>query len=132
VAALPALVVLVVVLVGVVAVAATGSIPDGSNSSRTPSATLLDMLFTLWIVAVVAGGILLVYGLLQRQAIARQVASHRYPRVSVLAWVAFWSFLALLVWAFTRYRPRGFNPVDEEPPFEYQDSHPRPFRTTRR
>jgi Domain of unknown function (DUF4129) len=122
--ALPALVVLV--LVGVVAVAATGSIPDGSNSSRTPSASLLDMLFTLWIVAVVAGGILLVYGLLQRQASARQVASRRYPRVSVLAWVAFWSFLALLVWAFTRYRPRGFNPVEEEPPFGIPGQPPPP------
>jgi hypothetical protein len=84
------------------------------------------MLFTLWIVAVVAGGILLVYGLLQRQAIARQVASRRYPRVSVLAWVAFSGFLALLVWAFTRYRPRGFNPVDEEPPFGIPGQPPPP------
>ncbi len=84
--ALPALVVLA--LVAVVAVAATGSVPSGSNSSRAPSETLLDTLFTLWIVAVAAGGILLVYGLVQRQAIAEQMASGRYRRVSVLAWVA--------------------------------------------
>jgi uncharacterized protein DUF4129 len=122
--ALPAFVVLV--LVAVVAVAATGSIPDGSNSSRAPSATLLDMLFTLWIVAVVAGGILLVYGLLQRQAIAQQVATGRYPRVSVLAWLAFWTFFAVMVLAFTRWRPRGFYPVEEEPPFGIPGQPPPP------
>jgi hypothetical protein len=113
--ALPALV--VVVLVGVVAVAASGSVPSGSNSSRRPSATLLDMLFTLWIVAIVAGAILLAYGLLQRQAIAKQLAASSYPRVSVLAWVAFTGFLTLVIWAFTRWRPRGLHPVDEEQPF---------------
>jgi hypothetical protein len=122
--ALPALV--VVVLVGLVAVAATGSVPEGSNSSRAPSTTLLDMLFTLWIVAVAAGAILLVYGLLQRQAIARQLATTRYPRVSVLAWVAFASFLALLVWAFTKWRPRGLHPVDEEKPFGQPGQPPLP------
>jgi Domain of unknown function (DUF4129) len=113
--ALPALIVLV--LVAVVAVAATGSVPRGSNDSRAPSATLLDTLFTLWIVAVVAGGILLVYGLLQRQAIARQIALGGYPRVSILAWVAFASFLAVAVWAFTKWRPRGFNNAEEESVF---------------
>jgi len=113
--ALPALVVLV--LVGVVAVAATGSIPDGSNSSRAPSATLLDMLFTLWIVAVVAGGILLVYGLLQRQAIARQMAVGGYRRVSILGWVAFAGFLAIAVWALSKRRVRGLNVFTEESVF---------------
>lgn len=113
--ALPALVVLV--LVGIVAVAATGSIPDGSNSSRAPSGTLLDMLFTLWIVAVVAGGILLVYGLLQRQAIARQMAVGGFRRVSVLGWVAFAGFLAIAVWALSKRRVRGLNVFGEESVF---------------
>ncbi len=123
-AALPALVVLV--LVAVVAVAATGSVSRGSSESRSPSATFLDTLFTLWIVAVVAGGVLLVYGLLQRQAIAKQIAHRRHPRVSVLAWVAFWGFLTFAIWVFTRWRPRGFNPVDEERPFGTPGQPPLP------
>jgi Domain of unknown function (DUF4129) len=112
---LPALIVLV--LVAVVAVAASGSLPRGSSASRAPSTTLLDTLFTLWIVAVVAGGVLLVYGLMQRQAVAKQMATAGYPRVSAVAWIVFFSFLAVLVSAFWRWRPSGFNVVDEERPF---------------
>jgi uncharacterized membrane protein YidH (DUF202 family) len=114
-AALPALVVFA--LVAIVAVAATGSVPRGSNESRAPSETLLDTLFTLWIVTIVAGGILLVYGLLQRQAIAKQVARSRYRRVSVVEWLALWTLLVVVVWAFTRRRPHGFSPANEESPF---------------
>jgi hypothetical protein len=109
--------VLIVVLVAVVAVAATGSVPTGSNASRTPSATLLDMLFTLWIVAVVLGGVLLVYGLLQRQAIAQQLARGGYPRVSMIAWVVFATFLAIAVWMLSRRRPHGLNVFEEESVF---------------
>ena len=69
--ALPALIVLV--LVAVVAVVATGSVSRGSSVTRAPSRTLLDALFTLSLLAVVAGAILLVYGLFQRKEIARQI-----------------------------------------------------------
>jgi hypothetical protein len=113
--ALPALIVLV--LVAVVAVAASGSVPRGSSASRPPSTTLLDTLFTLWMVAVVAGGVLLVYGLLQRQAVAKQLATLGHPRVSAVAWIVFFGLLAVLVSAFWRWHPRGFDVIDEERPF---------------
>jgi hypothetical protein len=83
---LPAVAVLT--LVTVVAVAATGSTPHGSDRSRAPSDVLLDALFTLWLVALAAGGVLLVYGLTQRKAIAQELASGRYRRFSLLASLA--------------------------------------------
>ncbi len=104
---------LVVALVAVVAVAATGSVPRGSNASRAPSDTLLDTLFTLWIVAIVAGGILLVYGLTQRRAIAKQVASGRYQRFSVIGWIGVVCFTVVAYWGLRRYRPAGQGPADE-------------------
>lgn len=113
--ALPALIVLV--LVAVVAVASTGSVSRGSNASRAPSETLLDTLFTLWIVALIAGAILLVYGLAQRQAIAKQIASHRYPRFSPLAWVILVSLGTVAYWALRQRTPRGQQTVDEESVF---------------
>jgi Domain of unknown function (DUF4129) len=94
-AALPALVVLV--LVAVVAVAATGSVPRGSNESRAPSDTFLDLLFTLSIAAVIAGGVLLVYGLMQRKAIAKQMAIGRYPRFTLASFLVSASLLAVIV-----------------------------------
>ena len=112
--ALPALVVLV--LVAVVAVAATGSVPRGSNESRAPSDTLLDTLFTLWIVAVVAGGILLVYGLTQRKAIAKQLALG-YPRSTVASFLVFVGVLAVTVRLFSNWSPRRQETADEEAVF---------------
>jgi hypothetical protein len=109
--ALSALVVLA--LVAVVAVASTGSVPQGSSSSRAPSDTLLDTLFTLWIAAVVAGAILLVYGLTQRQAIAKQIASNRYPRMSVLAFVVLVGLATVAYSALRRWKPQGQDPADE-------------------
>ena len=100
-------------LVAVVGVASTGSVSGGSSSSRPPSETFLDTIFTLWIVAVVAGGILLLYGLLQRQAIAKQVASGRYPRMSVLAFVTLVSLATVGYWALRQWTPHGREPPDE-------------------
>ena len=108
--ALPALIVFA--LVAVVAVAATGSVPRGSNESRAPSATFLDTLFTLGIVAVVAGGVLLVYGLMQRKAIARQIASGRYPRFTLASFLLSVGVLVVVVWLFKN--PDGRTNVDEE------------------
>lgn len=85
--ALPALVVLA--LVAVVAVASTGSTPGGSAATRTPSETLYDILFTLGLVAVALGCVIFVYGLMQRKAIQREVASGRYRRTTLLGWVTF-------------------------------------------
>ncbi len=85
---LPALAVLA--LVGVVAIASTGSAPDaGSNDSRPPAESFLDTLFSLGLVAVVAGAVLLLYGLTQRKAIAREVATGRYRRFGMLSTLVF-------------------------------------------
>ena len=102
---LPTLVVLA--LVAVVAVAATGSTPGGSNTVRPPSEslldTLLDTLFSLGLVAVVAGGVLLLYGLTQRRAIAQEIASGRYRRTSLVGWLAFLALFA--AFAYFRHSP---------------------------
>jgi hypothetical protein len=109
----------VLALVTVVAIAATGSTPHGSDRSRAPSDTLLDALFTLCLVAAAAGGVLLVYGLTQRKAIAQELASGRHRRASLGALVAFVLVLAVVV-RIARYlnlRPtvRG---AEEEPPVD--------------
>jgi hypothetical protein len=104
--ALPVLVVLA--LVAVVAIASTGSVQQGSSASRTPSDALLDTLFTLSILAVVAGGVLLVYGLAQRQAVAREMALGRYPRfglVTFLVWMVCLGGLVLLIQRAHRPQP---------------------------
>ncbi len=114
---LPALVVLA--LVAIVGIAATGSTPHGSDRSRAPSDSFLDALFTLWLVAAAAGGVLLVYGLMQRKAIAQELASGRYRRTSLGAWVAFVLVLTLVV-GIARYlnlRPKPRRAVEEEPTF---------------
>jgi hypothetical protein len=123
---LPALAVLV--LVGVVAIVATGSTPHGSGESRRPSDTLLDTLFTLYLLGIVAGGCLLVYGLFQRDAIRRQVASGRYRRAPVTAWI-----LAFLVFAgFTYFRARHWKPPAQNPTDEQVFPGPLPRQGTTR
>jgi hypothetical protein len=114
---LPALVVLA--LVTVVAIAATGSTPHGSDRSRAPSDTLLDALFTLWLVATAAGGVLLVYGLAQRKDIAQQMAARRYPRFTLASFLVFALLLAVIVRLFSNsWRPWGRQTTDEEPTFD--------------
>jgi hypothetical protein len=113
---LPTLVVLG--LVALVAIASTGSTPRGSDDVRPPSESLLDTLFSLGIVAVVGGGVLLLYGLMQRKAIAQEVASGRYRRTSLLGWLAFVAiFTALSYWRIQGWNPPAQQAVDEEPPF---------------
>jgi hypothetical protein len=114
---LPALAVLA--LVTVVGIAATGSTPHGSDRSRAPSDTLLDALFTLWLVAAAAGGVLLVYGLTQRKAIAQQMASRRYPRFTLASFLVFALLVAVIVRLFSHaWRPFGRDTANEEPPFD--------------
>src|SRR4249919_69993 len=101
--ALPALAVLV--LVGIVAIASTGSTSRGSNASRPPSDTLLDTLFSLGLVTVLAGGVLLVYGLMQRKAIAREIASGRYRRTTLVGYLAFFGiFVAFSYWRLSHWK----------------------------
>lgn len=104
-AALPALV--VVALVAIVAIASTGSTPGGSSATRPPSQALFDAVFSIGLVGVVAGGVLLVYGLLQRKAIQREIATGRYRRTTVLTYVvAMAAFTALFYWGLIRWEPQ--------------------------
>ena len=62
----------VLTAVVVVALAARGSTPSGDNRTRRPSDTLIDVLFSLYVVALVAGGLLFLY----------MLALHRHARVT--------------------------------------------------
>ena len=110
---LPALVVLA--LVAVVGIAATGSTPSGSGDTRTPSDSLFDTFFTLALIAVVAGGVLLVYGLTQRKAIADEVASGRYRRTSVVTYFVFFACcMAFAYWRLKSRTPPPFTKAEEQ------------------
>jgi hypothetical protein len=94
--ALPALVVLA--LVAVVGIASTGSTPGGTDDTRPPSESLLDTLFSLWLVAIAISGLVFLYGLTQRKAIAVEVASGRYRRTGLVAWVVFVGVFTVLAY----------------------------------
>ena len=81
----------VLVLVGIVAVASTGSTPSGTSESRPPGDVVLDTFFSLALLALIPAAALLVYGLMQRRAIARELASGRYRRMGV------WGYLVLVL-----------------------------------
>ena len=72
---LPALAVLA--LIGVVAIAASGAVPGGSNRTRTPPDVLFDTIFSLFVLALIPAAILLVYGLMQRRAVAEEYSKHK-------------------------------------------------------
>jgi Domain of unknown function (DUF4129) len=77
-------------LVGIVAIAAGGSTSTGGPGSRAPAATLVDTILSLGVVALVPGAVLLIYGLTQRQAIAREMAAaKRFRRLSFTGFVLF-------------------------------------------
>jgi Domain of unknown function (DUF4129) len=109
--ALPATVVLA--LVAIVAIAASGSTPRGSGTTRPPADSLLDMFFTFGLVAIVAGGVLMVYGLTQRKAIARQMATGRY-RSSLVGWIV----LAGAYAAIWYLRPNRLGLTESDPGIE--------------
>ena len=120
---LPALVVLG--LVAVVAIASTGSTPGGSSETRPPSESLLDTFFTLGLVGVVVGGVLLLYGLTQRKAIAREVAKGRIPRFGLLSTLALLGFFtAVTYWRFRNWEPPA--PAEEEGDFAFPGPTPVP------
>ena len=120
---LPALVVLG--LVALVAIASTGATQSGSGETRQPSESLLDALFTLGLVAVFAGGVLLLYGLTQRQAIAREAARGRIPRFGLLSTLALLGFFtAVTYWRFGKWKPS--TPTEEEGDFAFPGPGPVP------
>jgi hypothetical protein len=89
----------VVALVTVVAVAATGSTPGGTNATRPPAEALYDAIFTVMLIAVAIGGVLFVYGLAQRKAIAAEVAKGKVRRMGIVGYLAFFAiFTAFSYW----------------------------------
>jgi len=94
---LPAVAVLA--LVAVVAVAATGSTPSGSSATRTPGHIVLDTIWSLMVLSLVPAAAIFVYGLMQRKAIAREIASGRYRRRGFLGLLAFVG-LFIVAWYF--------------------------------
>ena len=115
---LPALAVLG--LVAVVAIAATGSTSGGDGSTRPPSESLFDTIFSLGLVAVALGGVLLLYGLTQRKAIAREMASGRYRRTSLVGFLAFFSLFT----AFTYWRLSEWSGPSEDPEADQELAFP--------
>lgn len=114
---LPVLVVLA--LVAVVAIAATGSTPIGDDQTRPPSQSLFDAIFTLLAIAVAVGGVLLLYGLAQRKAIAREIASGRYRRFSIVGFLVFFAlFTAISYWRLTTWNPAESGEEQEFAPGE--------------
>ncbi len=95
-ALLPALVVLA--LVAIVAVASTGSTPAGTDASRAPHETILDTILSIGMLMLVPAAIIFVYGLMQRKAIQRQIASGRYPRSGLGVFFGFLVVLCFLSW----------------------------------
>ena len=65
-----------------VAVAARGSTSTGDSSTRKPSDALLDVLFTMYLVALVAGVVMFVYLLVLRRKVKAQTG--KAPRKSLL------------------------------------------------
>lgn len=108
-ALVPAL--LVLGLVAVVAIAAGGRTAEGTSRVRPPAATLIDTMFSLGLLAVVAGAVLFLYGLMQRKAIADEIASGRYPRTSIVGWITFvFAFTLFAYWRLRLWHPKQANP----------------------
>jgi hypothetical protein len=120
---LPALVVLVLVVV--VAIASTGSTPGGSDATRPPAETLLDTFFSLGLVAVVGGAVLLMYGLMQRKAIAQEVASGRYRRTGIVGYLVFFAlFTGFTYWRLSDWRVQQAAAEDEDLAFPGETPRP--------
>lgn len=120
---LPALV--VVGLVAVVAIASTGSTPGGSSATRPPSESLYDTIFSLGLVAVVLGGVILLYGLLQRKAIAREVATGKYRRTSLVTYLLFFAiFTAFSYWRLQSWTPPQAEEGEQERAFPGETRFP--------
>src|SRR5438105_13914010 len=104
----------VLALLGLVVVAATGSTPVGSGATRRPSDTFLDTILSLWLLALVPAAALLVYGLMQRKEIAREIASGRYRRRSVVFYLVFFALITLA--GYEGILHRRWHPLENQSP----------------
>ena len=100
-------------LLGLVAVAATGSTERGSDETRRPSEIVLDTFFTFALLALVPAAALLVYGLMQRRAIAEEIASGKYRRSGMLVSFIILAAAFAIAW-YLRPRRLGIVPNEEE------------------
>jgi hypothetical protein len=104
----------VLAALGVVAIAARGSTPVGEGGAATPSRALTDILFTLYIVALVAGGLLFLYLLVLHRHARRSGSTGLGRTISNLAGLI---VVLLLVGSVTRIiRDRGGELQIEVPP----------------
>ena len=81
----------VVVALVAVALAARGSTPSGDNRTRKPSDTLVDVLFSLYIVVLVGGACLFVYMLVLHRHVRADEGNKR--RQTLLETVLVWTLL---------------------------------------
>ena len=103
----------VLVAVALVAIASRGSTSAGDNETRKPSDALLDVFFTLYLVALAAGAVLFVYLLVLRRQVKAQAGPA--PRKSLLGPLA--ALLVLAAVALPARRLAGWErpaPVERE------------------
>jgi hypothetical protein len=124
----PALVVLG--LVGLVGIASTGSRDAGTREVRPPSDAVLDTFFSFVLVLLVISAVLVAYGLMQRNAIAQEMArNRRYRRLSFIGFAVFMFLLTLL--AYLRLRDwKSAEFVDELGEQGFPRGVPRPPQET--
>jgi hypothetical protein len=112
----------VLVLLGIVAVASSGSTPAGSADTRPPGNLVVDTIFSLGMVLLIPAAALMIYGLAQRKAIRREVASGRYRRITlpVLLGMVF-LYTAVISFLIHRYEPNpSLVPIGEQ---SFTDQH---------
>jgi hypothetical protein len=88
----------VLVALAVVAIAARSSIPSGEGGTRGPTQTLVDILFTLYLLMIASSGVLVVYLLvLRRQLEAQGELRRRNPLQRYLVLLALFGVASLAV-----------------------------------
>lgn len=108
--ALPALALLG--LAAIVVVASGGTTPSGSGASRPVPDVLFDSIISVGLVLLIPATAMLVYGLVQRKAVAAEIQRRKYPRFGLTAWFVFVLLFALLTWY--RGRDRLLPTIEDE------------------
>jgi len=115
----------VLLFVAIVGVASSGSTPAGSDDTRPPADVVFDTILSLGLVLLIPAIAIVVYGLTQRKAIAREIATRGHRRLAFPVFIAFiLLFTAVLSLGMSRYRSRPT--VDEigEPGFPGEGTAP--------
>ena len=105
----------VLVLVGIVAVAATGSTRSGTDERRRPPDIVLDSFLSFALVLLIPAAALLLYGLMQRRAIALEMASGKHRRTGLVSSIAFVVVFGIAWNLLVRRREIVFGGGSEEP-----------------